>query len=131
MAREDDVNARWLKRFARLPPAAVKATQAELNKQAQILENIMRAGVPRGDDAVLASTIRSERGRNELQVVLRAGGPLTTVNGYDYAGAVEWGTERMSAQPFFFPAYRLRRKAIRSAIRRTVSKAIKADFERG
>ena len=69
------------------------------------------------------SPTRSARrpARKKPCVVIRAGGATTTTQiaggkSYDYARAVEYGTEKgVQAQPFFFPSYRLMRKKMRSA----------------
>jgi HK97 gp10 family phage protein len=44
---------------------------------------------------------------------------------YDYSRAVEFGTSHESAHPFFFPTYRLKRKGMRSAMKRKITKRIK------
>jgi HK97 gp10 family phage protein len=102
---------------------------AELNAQADGLVTIMKAVVARGKTGKLADTIRKEPGKRETQIRVRAGGSETTEKSasgsYDYARAVEFGTEKVSAQPFFFPTYRLRKKAMQSAMRRKITKTIK------
>jgi HK97 gp10 family phage protein len=130
---DKSVEEKWLKRFQRLPPAAVDTAAQQVMREAVRLVAIMRSGAPVGDAGVLINTVRIEttrRTRAAATVEIRAGGPATTVDGYDYSFAVEFGTEHQSAQPFFFPAYRLRRKAIRSAIRRAVTRGVKAEFAR-
>ncbi len=47
-----------------------------------------------------------------------------------YARWVEFGTTKMTAQPFFFPSYRANRKRAVSRIKRAVSKAAKAEAAR-
>lgn len=42
-----------------------------------------------------------------------------------YARFVEFGTQAMAPQPFFFPSYRALRKRVRSRITRSMKKAIK------
>ena len=102
---------------------------AELNAQADGLIALMKTAVPRGKTGHLANTIRKERGRKETTVVLKAGGKETTVGraagAFDYARAVEFGVEKIPAHPFFFPSYRLRRQAMKSAMRRKITKTIK------
>jgi HK97 gp10 family phage protein len=44
-----------------------------------------------------------------------------------YARWNEFGTEKMSAQPFFFPSYRAMRKRIKSRITREMKKAIRSE----
>jgi HK97 gp10 family phage protein len=63
-----------------------------------------------------------------------AGGASTTVaarNGqgnYNYAIGAEFGTSKEPAQPFFWPSYRVRRRAAREAITSVTAKALKAEF---
>lgn len=105
---------------------------AELDAQADTLVQMMRAVVVHGPTSKLANSIRVEPGRKETVRVIKAGGSATqtpTPGGkrgyYDYARAVEFGTRKVSAQPFFFPTFRLMRKKIRSAMARKISKRIK------
>lgn len=42
-----------------------------------------------------------------------------------YARFVEFGTERTSPQPFFFPAYRANKKRAKSRVTRAIKKAIR------
>jgi len=44
---------------------------------------------------------------------------------YDYSRAVEFGTAREPAHPFFWPTYRLKRSGMRRAMKRNISKIIK------
>jgi HK97 gp10 family phage protein len=102
---------------------------AELDSQADNLVQTMRGVVVHGPTSNLANSIRKEPGRKETVVVVRAGGATTTVQHggrpYDYARAVEFGTEKTPAQPFFFPTYRLMKKKMRSAMSRKITKRIK------
>lgn len=102
----------------------------ELNDQADTLVKMMQAVVKHGPTGNLAQSIRKEPGKKETVVVVRAGGASTTteVSGgkpYDYARAVEFGTQHMTAEPFFFPTFRLMRKKLRSSMRRKITKRIK------
>ena len=89
----------------------------------------MKSVVKHGPTGNLAGSIRVEQTRRPTVVRVRAGGPTTTVttekHPYDYARAVEFGTHRMSAEPFFFPTYRLMKKSMRSSMRRKITKTIK------
>lgn len=103
---------------------------AELDAQADGLVQTMRSVVVHGPTSNLANSIRKEAGKKETVRVVRAGGATTTTQiaggkSYDYARAVEYGTEKgIQAQPFF-PTYRLMRKKMRSAMRRKITKTIK------
>lgn len=41
------------------------------------------------------------------------------------AGPNEWGTRKMAAQPFFYPAYRLNKKRARGRIMRAIKAGLK------
>jgi len=102
---------------------------SELNTQADALLGVMKSAVPHGATSNLANSLRKEKGKKETVIVIRAGGESTTVGSdgryYDYARAVEFGTHKVPAHPFFFPSYRLMRKSMRSAMRRKITKRIK------
>lgn len=97
---------------------------AELNRQASELARLIEMVAPR-DEGELKTTVRVVPGKTETIVRVVAGGPPTTSDGYDYARGIEFGTVKMLAQPFFFPTYRLRRKQMRSAMKRKISAQIK------
>ena len=115
--------------LASLPPATRTAIMGEIAHQALVLRNDIRAAAPRGEGALVAS-VRVEPGRRPMAAVVRAGGPTTThrvSNGwYDYAIAQEFGTHRNPAQPFFWPTYRAKKKAMRQAIKDEATDAIAA-----
>lgn len=102
---------------------------AELNDQADALVGRMKSVVKHGPTGNLASSIRKESTRRPTIVRVRAGGATTMVTTeqrpYDYARAVEFGTQKMSAEPFFFPTYRLMKKSMRAAMRRKITADIK------
>lgn len=86
----------------------------------------------------LRDSVRVERGsptaKKAVVVKIKAGGPRTLKQGksgkpYNYARAVEFGTQDMQPKPFFFPIYRARRKAIRAATRKAISNAVKDTFK--
>lgn len=120
--------------------AAIEKSAAELAGQAKrfvpVEEGDLRDSIEwhwtgQGDDSGQgdASVSRqATKGAERLAATVTAGG--TAAGGH--AGWVEFGTAASEghaatpAQPFFFPAYRLLRKRIRSRIARALGKAIKA-----
>ena len=112
---------------------------AELVEQSDILMQQMKAAVPVGETGNLRASIRREVGKKGNRIVIKAGGALTTVQHraasvratgratapYDYSMGVEFGTQDMGAQPFFWPSWRLRKKKIRSAMKRRITANIK------
>ena len=129
--------------LASLPPATRKAVRAEVFHQAAVLKGDIAAAAPHGPTGVLAASVRVEPGRSPLAALVRAGGKTTTrtvgfgffsafnaaVRGraeYDYAIAQEFGTQHIPAQPFFWPTYRAKKRAIRKAIKAEATDAIGA-----
>ena len=103
---------------------------AELNASADSLVTTMKSVVKHGPTGNLGNSIRKQAGSKPTIVRVMAGGASTTRKGgggkpYDYARAVEFGTVHMTAEPFFFPTFRLMRKAMRSSMRRKITKRIK------
>lgn len=100
----------------------------ELGSQADALVTMMKSVVKHGPTGHLANSIRKGPGARPTVVRVMAGGAETTVGrgakSYDYARAVEFGTQHMTAEPFFFPTFRLMRKRMRSSMRRKISKTI-------
>lgn len=101
----------------------------ELNDQATQLAQLIEAVAPKFEGK-LAHSVRVVPGKRKTQVRIVAGGRLTirpsvSSKPFDYARADEFGTVKMTAKPFFFPTYRLRKKKIVSAMKRRINKAIK------
>lgn len=146
------------RRLAAVPKEIRKAVRPIVDKSADDMVTMARRFAPRAD-GVLEASIKNEPGAHELERLVVAGGETTTVAytgrgnyrrevtigqgsnrgiskggnagvSYDYALAQEYGTQDHPPQPFFWPAYRLMRKTIRSRIRRAVGKAVK-DFNNG
>ena len=93
---------------------------------------------PRG--AMTIGTVgggKSKRAYGSLRITIFAGGTAATkrnqlrggkrTGSFDTDNAVfqEFGTSRMQANPFFFPAWRARRKLAKSGIRRGMNRGIK------
>lgn len=104
--------------LAQLPKDVKQPILSETIRQAEILRRAMIFLVPLGTSGKLRDTIITERSdRSEMRVLVRAGGPLTTHGGYDYANAAEFGTQFLPARPFFWPAYRKRKASIRRELK--------------
>lgn len=117
-------------RIAAMPGAVRTALQAELEAEGDELVTAMQRLVHKRSGELEAS-IRKEPGERDLQVIVRAGGATTTKPvrkgasaTYDYALAEEFGNKHSSAQPFFFPTYRAKRKAFRRRRTAVAKKAI-------
>lgn len=119
--------------LANIPQAVAKDMQASLNEAADDLVGWLKQTVPLGKDGrhELKASVRREEGKKPLQARVMAGGDLTTKpvgkgsgDSYDYANAIEFGTKNMPAEPFFWPTYRLRKRAMRAKIARQMKAAI-------
>jgi HK97 gp10 family phage protein len=115
--------ADFKRRLAALPAAAKKAAVVALDKSADELVTAQRSLAP-VERGTLRDSIKWTR-TAELTRTIEAGGQTTTTNGYDHALGQEFGTQKMPANPFFYPAYRLTKKRIRARIKRAISKGVK------
>lgn len=63
----------------------------------------------------------------EMRITIYAGTRDKKLGDADafYARFVEFGTQKMSAQPFFYPSYRANKKRARGRITRAINKAVK------
>jgi HK97 gp10 family phage protein len=122
--------ARLRKRLAKIPLEVRAAAATEALLQAQRLGQVIAAAAP-VDEGDLRGSVRVERGRFGDRFYVKAGGPKTTkpvrsgqTATYDAANAVEFGTQKMKARPFFYPTYRANRKYIRHGIEHEIRKAV-------
>ena len=128
---------RKLKRKMRrtIPRAVRAATRDAMRKGAEEVVSSARQFVPRGETGELhdsigwtfgdppgGSLVLGERkaANDSLVLTVFAGNKKAF-----YVRFVEFGTQGMSAQPFFFPAYRLNQKRIKSRVTRSMKKAIR------
>lgn len=129
------------RKLARMPDVARKDISDAIAKGATEIVTFQKAAVP-----VQSGRLRDSigwqwggrglfgqlRGDARLSAVIMAGGATTTKEvrsgsgvDYDYALGQEFGTADTSAQPFFFPGYRLGKRRARSRITRAANKAAK------
>lgn len=138
---------RAVRKLNLIPKVVIEAAQKSLEASAEELVAMMRRLAPRdrgdlaksinwtwGDaptGAIVLGVVRSGRGKGasfaklNLQITIYAGGKGPGFDAF-YARFHEFGTVKMRANPFFFPAYRSRRRAIRSKLTRDVKKAIRS-----
>lgn len=133
----DNVTLKWprkdafFRRLVSVVPAAEQELAAANEQSANALADLARRLAATGDSGRLQASIRIEtRERGSLAVL--AGGPLTThpvrkgaSRSYDYAFAAEFGTEKMPAQPFFWPSFRVNKRPAKARATRALTKAIK------
>lgn len=124
---------RILKALQDMPQAAALAAVKVLDGGAADMVRTAKGFAPR-DEGNLVESIREDPGEHPLQRVVEAGGPLTEAEfgvraasgvAYDYAIAQEFGTEKMTANPFFWPAYRFMKKPMLNRMMRAWRKALR------
>lgn len=65
-------------------------------------------------------TFKQGKSNNGLRISIYAGGGEEF-----YAWFVEFGTQHMAAEPFFYPIYRANRRSAKAAITRAITKGVK------
>ncbi|MGE0845838.1 MAG: HK97-gp10 family putative phage morphogenesis protein [Flavobacteriaceae bacterium] len=115
-----------------LPEAAKVGIRVAMEQGATEIVDLARSLCPvdRGDlrdsigwtwgDAPRGAMVLAQGGEGDLRVTVYAGNDEAY-----YARWVEFGTQKMAAQPFFFPAYRALRKRVKGRISRATTKAAK------
>lgn len=65
--------------------------------------------------------------RGGLYIAITAGDSSTENDGYQVARLLEFGTQKMPAQPFLLPSFRANRKAAQRRMRRAITDAIRKE----
>ncbi|MDR7147054.1 HK97-gp10 family putative phage morphogenesis protein [Rhizobium sp. BE258] len=129
----DDGGLGTFQRRMRAIPVAVKeAARAAMAKGADEIVAAAKAYAPVDDgalqdsigwtwgDAPEGSFAIATQGTGDLRITIYAGNKDAF-----YARWVEFGTTENTAQPFFFPAYRLLKKRTANRVKRAINKAIR------
>lgn len=116
-----------------LNKAARQAAFAQCVEEGQAIAAHMKATAPLGKTGRLRDSVRMEADAGRGVVRIKAGGPLTTVPvrkgqsaTYDYSLAVEFGTQKASAHPFFWPIWRHDRTPAKKKINQAIRSAVEA-----
>lgn len=107
-----------IRRLDRMPAQAKLRIRQALEQNADELLNSQRALAQRNRrSGETINSLQKRQGAHELQVEVFS----------DYFGArfEEFGTSKMAAIPFFFPAYRLLRKKFKTRVRSAINKSVK------
>lgn len=117
----------------RISLAVREAVTVQMVPIAEEIAATMRRVGPRDRSFDLERSIRVDPEPKRARVYIKAGGRLTTkavrkgaAATYDYALAQEFGTEKMSANPFFYPVWRLKRRRARGQVTRAIKRVVKA-----
>lgn len=110
----------------RLPDAIRKAAQLSLEKSGSELVSALQAVAPY-ETGELRTTVRFALSNDYESVAITIiGGDDRTVEGSKQKARLqEFGTVNMPANPWFFPLYRRRRRAIQNKLSRDIKRAIK------
>lgn len=133
--------SRIQQRMAMIPRRVRDAVKPELVKQGNDLAVTMRILAP-DDPATGAPDLRSSievTGPGEQtppysqpggSMIVPDNAAAVTVGNEDvrYPHLLEYGTTKIQAQPFFWPAVRMHRKKMTSAIKRAIRKAVKDNW---
>lgn len=122
-------------RFDAIPAKVREAAKAELERSAAEIVATMKRFAPAetgqlresigwtwGDAPAGSMKIGTVRGKGygSLSITIYAGGKDAF-----YGRFQEFGTKKMRAHPFFFPAYRAHKKKVKARLTRAINKAIK------
>lgn len=134
---DDGGIGRLKKRLANIPKNVKEAVQPNLMKQGEMIASTMRSFVP-VDSGDLRDSIAVTPPDSSTPPYSTPGGSFivpetsvaVTAGGEDarHAHLVEYGTVKMNAQPFFWPAVRLTRKRAQRNIKSAVSRAVKKEW---
>lgn len=94
-----------------LPDALADQLAGVIRHEAEKLSAAQRARLkeleqPPEDTGDLAESCTVIDGASDLELIVVAGGDLTTKGEYDYAEAFEFGTSKQPARSFFWSTYR-------------------------
>lgn len=128
---------RLRKRLANIPKNVKEAVHPNLVKQGEMIADTMRRFVPvaTGD---LRDSIAVTPPDSSTPAYSTPGGSFVvpetsvavTAGGKDarHAHLIEYGTVKMNAQPFFWPAVRLTRKKAQRNLKSAISRAVKKEW---
>lgn len=132
------------RRMRALGPEVMKVLQVQMRQEAEDLAELMRRRVP-VETGTLQQTVRVEDGPRPLTMIIRAGGEPTrkkvrkavrdgdfakakasggAKGEYDYARSVEFGTSDQTAQPFFYPSYRQKKKGMQRRVKTAAKRGV-------
>ena len=130
---------RLQRRFAAIPESVRAAAVQAMEQSAAEVVQLMRQWVPKdtgagaasinwtwGDAPKGAMTLGTFKGkqRGSLQITIYAGGETPLGDAF-YLRFQEFGTVKMPANAFFFPAWRAKRTKAKARLTRAIRKAIK------
>jgi HK97 gp10 family phage protein len=125
---------RLRRRLAAIPPAVREAAYEALRKSGEELVATMRSIAPEDEGDLKESIVMTPAGQATPpysqpggSTVVPENAVMVTAGNSDvrYAHLQEYGTANHAPQPFFWPAFRMRRRRITNRTRRAIRKAIR------
>jgi HK97 gp10 family phage protein len=127
-------------RLEAIPLAVREAVQPALLKSGDELADMMRhfAESSRVTGALIDSIAVTPGGESTPPYSQPGGATIVPENAVmitagdqevRYAHLVEYGTSKMKAEPFFWPAYRLLKKRVTARMKRAVKKAVRTEWD--
>lgn len=130
-----DGAARFMRKMALIPKDVIAAVRAAMEEGAEEIVALMKRLAPR-DRGELVNSIgwtwgSAPKGAVAISTVGDGGAGVGVITIYAGGGSAfhavfqEFGTKNMTANPFFYPAYRALRSRVRSRITRAMKKAVR------
>lgn len=124
------------RRLAGVAAAVEDRVKGTMLTQASLIAQEIKSIAPVGEDSAspgaLKASVKVVEGKSTAKkafvVKIVAGGQATEKDAYQYPRAVEFGTQKSPAHPFFWPIFRLRRKGARQSIRKAAVAAVRDVF---
>jgi HK97 gp10 family phage protein len=129
-----------VKRLNAIPAQVKAAVVPTLMASATEIQDAMKTLVPVRTGALRDSIVVTPPGQTTPAYSEPGGGHTVPENAVAitagssavrYGHLVEYGTEHMHAEPFFWPAYRLFKKRAATRIKRAISKSVKDAYSNG
>ncbi|TWI29738.1 HK97-gp10 family putative phage morphogenesis protein [Paracoccus sulfuroxidans] len=141
------LSPRIIAKLKQIPAVAVEAAAQAMEEEATKIVEQMRTAAPKGETLRLSESIgwtwgevpagsftiaevRSGRNKGEQYGTLRIKIYAGSREAY-YARYHEFGTQKMAANPFFFPVWKKSKAGFRKRIRNAVKAAVKEELGNG
>lgn len=109
----------------------MKGLKAALDRAPSVVKEKVDKALAKNADEVAGGARALAEGHRLTGALIASIGTEKIADGYqieasdDAAAANEWGTRKMEAQPFLFPAYRLNKKRGRRRVMRALKQGVK------
>lgn len=118
---------RLRRRMKAIPVEVRKAAREQLKKNAEeLVETQKRFAAMSFKDPTgkLQSGIKQQDVSDSTRISRKVSASAKDEKGRDYAAWAEFGTSKSEAAPYFWPAYRLKKRALKTRMTRAAKKAV-------